>query len=101
MTKSELARQMVARLPDVPKDDVEQATKILLEQMSFALERGGRCEIRGFGTFSLHTRSPRIARNPKTGETLALAAKRVPHFKPGKLLKETINQGRAEYPIQG
>ena len=58
-----------------------------------ALARGERIEIRGFGSFSLHYRAPRIGRNPKTGEQVALAGKYVPHFKPGKELRERVNEG--------
>ena len=62
-----------------------------LEQMSETLASGERIEIRGFGSFSLHYRAPRIGRNPKTGESVALAGKHVPHFKPGKELRERVN----------
>jgi integration host factor subunit beta len=65
----------------------------LLEQMSDALSTGQRIEIRGFGSFSLHHRPPRIGRNPKTGEPVALPGKHVPHFKPGKQLRERVNNG--------
>jgi integration host factor subunit beta len=75
--------------------DVELAVKSLLEQMSRALSSGQRIEIRGFGSFSLHYRPPRMGRNPKTGESVALAAKYVPHFKPGKELRERVNAGLA------
>jgi len=62
--------------------------------MSQELATGGRIEIRGFGSFSLHYRPPRMGRNPKTGEPVALPAKYVPHFKPGKDLRERVNAGR-------
>ena len=67
--------------------------------MSDALAQGERIEIRGFGSFSLHFRPPRQGRNPKTGETVALAGKYVPHFKPGKDLRERVNDG-AGSPIE-
>ncbi len=65
--------------------------KSLLEQMSHALSNGERIEIRGFGSFSLHYRPPRMGRNPKTGTAVALPGKYVPHFKPGKELRERVN----------
>ena len=68
----------------------------LLEQISQELARGARIEIRGFGSFSLHYRPPRIGRNPKTGESVALPGKYVPHFKPGKELRERVNGGEAD-----
>ncbi len=70
--------------------DVELAVKCMLEQMSQALASGERIEIRGFGSFSLHYRPPRVGRNPKTGESVTLAGKHVPHFKPGKELRERV-----------
>jgi integration host factor subunit beta len=72
--------------------DVELAIKCMIEQMSQALASGDRIEIRGFGSFSLHFRPPRLGRNPKTGEAVALAGKHVPHFKPGKELRERVNE---------
>ena len=71
--------------------DVDQAIKELLELMSKTLAQGERIEVRGFGSFSLNYRAPRMARNPKTGERVPLAAKYVPHFKPGKELRERVN----------
>jgi integration host factor subunit beta len=68
--------------------------KHLLEVMSDSLANGERIEIRGFGSFSLHFRPPRIGRNPKTGEAVALSGKYVPHFKPGKDLRERVNSGK-------
>ena len=73
--------------------DVELAVKALIEQMSEALATGNRIEIRGFGSFSLHYRAPRIGRNPKTGESVGLTGKYVPHFKPGKELRDRVNNG--------
>ena len=93
MTKSELIEIHAAKNGHLNKKDVELAVKSLLEQMSWSLATGQRIEIRGFGRFSLHYRPPRIGRNPKTGESVALAAKHVPHFKPGKELRERVNAG--------
>jgi integration host factor subunit beta len=91
MTKSELIEILAARQVHLKSDDVDMAVKTLLEQMSAALASGDRIEIRGFGSFSLHYRPPRIGRNPKTGESVALPGKHVPHFKPGKELRERVN----------
>src|SRR5210317_2208712 len=91
MTKSELIEIIAQKQKHLPSRDVELAVKHLLEIMSDALSTGHRIEIRGFGSFSLHYRPPRMGRNPKTGEAVALAAKYVPHFKPGKELRERVN----------
>lgn len=93
MTKSELIEILSSKNTHLNYKDVELAVKSLLEQMSQALATGQRIEIRGFGSFSLHYRPPRVGRNPKTGEAVALAAKYVPHFKPGKELRERVNEG--------
>ena len=91
MTKSELIERIVTHQGQLSSKDVELAIKTMLEQMSQALSTGDRIEIRGFGSFSLHFRPPRIGRNPKTGESVALPGKHVPHFKPGKELREQVN----------
>ena len=94
MTKSELIESIARKQRHLPAKDVELAVKHLLELMSEALAEGKRIEIRGFGSFSLHYRPPRLGRNPKTGEAVALSGKYVPHFKPGKDLRERVNAGR-------
>ena len=71
--------------------ELESAIKEMLEQMAQTLQKGDRIEIRGFGSFSLHYRAPRVGRNPKTGETVELDGKYVPHFKPGKELRDRVN----------
>jgi integration host factor subunit beta len=91
MTKSELIERIAARQPQLSLKDVELAVKTVLEQMSQTLATGERIEIRGFGSFSLHFREPRQGRNPKTGETVELTGKYVPHFKPGKEMRERVN----------
>ncbi len=91
MTKSELI-DVLAAAQDLPYKDVEEAVRKTLDRMSTALATGERIEIRGFGSFSLHYRPPRIGRNPKTGDSVALAGKYVPHFKPGKELRDRVNQ---------
>lgn len=96
MTKSELIERIVAAQVQqsgslLSSKDVELAVKTMIEQMSLTLASGERIEIRGFGSFSLHYRAPRIGRNPKTGESVGLAGKHVPHFKPGKELRDRVN----------
>lgn len=93
MTKSELIESLAAKQPQLEHKDVELAVKELLEQMSAALAMGDRIEVRGFGSFSLHYRPPRIGRNPKTGTTVHVPDKYVPHFKPGKELRERVKNG--------
>ncbi len=92
MTKSELIERVAARQLQLSAKDVELAVKAIIEQMSQTLASGNRIEIRGFGSFSLHYREPRLGRNPKTGETVELAGKYVPHFKPGKEMRDRVNE---------
>ncbi len=96
MTKSELVDVIASRQGQLSHKDVELAVKTILDQMSQALAEGDRIEIRGFGSFSLHFRAPRVGRNPKTGEAVDLEAKYVPHFKPGKELRELVNNSLKE-----
>jgi integration host factor subunit beta len=96
MTKSELIEVLARKQNQLAYKDVEQAVKSLIEQMSEALSSGERIEIRGFGSFSLHFRPPRVGRNPKTGSAVSLPGKYVPHFKPGKELRERVNAAREE-----
>ncbi|RUO55615.1 integration host factor subunit beta [Pseudidiomarina homiensis] len=91
MTKSELIQQLTALYPELSPRQVEDAVKELIEQMAQQLAGGDRIEIRGFGSFSLHYRAPRTGRNPKTGERVELDGKYVPHFKPGKELRERVD----------
>ncbi len=93
MTKSELIERIAAMQLQLSTKDVELAVKSLIEQMSEALSSGERIEIRGFGSFSLHYRDARRGRNPKTGEPVQLDGKYVPHFKPGKELRDRVNAG--------
>lgn len=90
MTRSELANALTARQKHLPAVDVDLAVRSLFEAMSEALAAGRRIEIRGFGCFGLRYRPPRLARNPKTGAVVAVAEKYVPHFKPGKTLRERV-----------
>ncbi len=91
MTKSELIEKLAAEQRHLNQADVELAVRTIIEQLSQALSEGDRIEIRGFGSFSLHFRPPRMGRNPKTGEPVALPGKHVPHFKPGKALRERVD----------
>ena len=93
MTKSELIEILSRRQGHLKADDVDMAVKTLLEMMSNSLTEGDRIEIRGFGSFSLHFRPPRLGRNPKTGDSVALPGKYGPHFKPGKELRDRVNNG--------
>jgi integration host factor subunit beta len=91
MTKSELIEQIAMKKTDLSIKQVESAVKLLLDHMTDTLATGGRVEIRGFGSFSLHFREPRRGRNPKTGDSVQLEGKYVPHFKPGKELRDQVN----------
>lgn len=90
MTKSELIELLARCQPHLKADDVDLSVKALLQMMGTALAEGDRIEVRGFGSFSLHYRPPRTGRNPKTGDAVALPGKHVPHFKPGKELRERV-----------
>ncbi|MCH1554771.1 MAG: integration host factor subunit beta [Pseudomonadales bacterium] len=92
MTKSELIEKLTVSQSQLTAKDMELAVKMILDQMADSLARGERIEIRGFGSFSLHYRAPRMGRNPKTGDPVSLPGKYVPHFKPGKELRERVNQ---------
>jgi len=100
MTKSELIDVLARRQAQLAYKDVELAVKAILEHMSSTLSNGERIEIRGFGSFSLHFRPPRVGRNPKSGEPASLPAKYVPHFKPGKELRERVDY-RNKTPDEG
>ena len=93
MTRSDLIAKLAERYPQLLVKDAELAVKVILDIMAGTLARGGRIEIRGFGSFSLNYRPPRTGRNPKSGEKVQVPAKHVPHFKAGKELRE-----RVDYP---
>jgi len=99
VTKSELIEALAKKQPLLALKEVELAVKCLIEKMNQALSTGNRIEIRGFGSFSLHKRPPRIGRNPKTGESVSLSEKHVPHFKPGKELRDRVDDARDQYEI--
>jgi integration host factor subunit beta len=98
MTKSELIERIAAKQDQLSVKDVELAIKMIIEHMSQALAVGERIEIRGFGSFSLHYRAPRKGRNPKTGSSVDLTGKYVPHFKPGKEMRERVNESIQSFP---
>ncbi len=100
MVKSELIQRMTERQDNLPLKDVELSVNHLLEVMSETLSNGDRIEIRGFGSFNLHYRPPRRAHNPKTGERVFTEAKHTPHFKPGKELRDRVNESRATTAIK-
>ena len=91
MTKSELIEKIAISQDQLPPRDVEQAVRMILERMANALVSKQRIEIRGFGSFSLHYRAPRTGRNPKTGGSVTLSGKYVRYFKPGKDLRDRVN----------
>ena len=101
MVKSELVQVLKEKLPELQQRDVELALNCILAQMSDALVQGERIEIRGFGSFNLHHRLARIARNPKTGEAVNLPAKVVLHFKPGKEMRGRVNAARDQVRHHG
>ncbi|MFC5609740.1 integration host factor subunit beta [Variovorax soli] len=96
MTRSDLVEELAARFAQLTHRDAESAVKTILDAMSDALVRGNRIEIRGFGSFSVSRRPPRIGRNPRSGESVAVPEKRVPHFKPGKALREAVDERSAQ-----
>jgi integration host factor subunit beta len=92
MTRSDLIEELANRFAHLTHRDTEFAVKSILDAMNDALVRGHRIEIRGFGSFSVNRRPPRMGRNPRSGESVAIPEKRVPHFKPGKALREAVDQ---------
>jgi len=92
MTKSELILKLAERFPQLVVKDADYAVNMMLEAMASALVNGDRIEIRGFGSFALNYRPPRVGRNPKSGEKVDVQAKWVPHFKAGKELRERVDQ---------
>ncbi len=99
MTKSELIEILAQKQLQLAYKDVELAVKTMIDHMGNTLSNGERIEIRGFGSFSLHYRPPRVGRNPKTGDSVELAAKYVPHFKPGKEMRERVNDSMEKVEI--
>ncbi len=96
MTRSDLVEELASRFGQLAHRDAEFAVKTILDAMGDALARGHRIEIRGFGSFSISRRPPRLGRNPRSGESVQIPEKRVPHFKPGKALREAVDRRTAE-----
>jgi integration host factor subunit beta len=101
VTKSELIAALAARYPQLAARDTDYAVKTVLDAMTQALSSGQRIEIRGFGSFSLSRRSPRVGRNPKSGEQVLVPGKQVPHFKAGKELRERVDLEGSEEEAAG
>lgn len=93
MTRSDLVALLGERFGQLTQRDTEFAVKTILDAMARTLADGNRIEIRGFGSFALSHRPPRVGRNPKSGEKVLVPEKRVPHFKPGKELRERVDAG--------
>jgi integration host factor subunit beta len=100
MTKSELIAQLIQKQQHLSAHDIDIAVKSVLDQLTEELEQRGRIEIRGFGSFSINFRPPRVGRNPRTGAAVPLEGKHVPHFKPGKELRDRVNDSAATTPIK-
>ncbi len=92
MTRSDLVEELANRFAQLTHKDAESAVKAILDAMGQAMVRGHRIEIRGFGSFTINRRPPRMARNPRSGESVAIPEKRVPHFTPGKALREAVDE---------
>lgn len=91
MTRSELIASLADKNRHITSSDVELIVKAILDEMARHLSRGDRIEIRGFGSFELNQRPPRVGRNPKTGEAVLVPEKRAPHFKAGKELRQRVD----------
>ena len=93
MTKSDLIARLAARYPQLVAKDADLAVKTILDAMTLSLSEGQRIEIRGFGSFGLNYRPPRVGRNPKSGDKVQVPEKHVPHFKAGKELRDRVDAG--------
>ena len=96
MIRSDLVEELAARFSQLTHRDAELAVKTILDAMGDTLVRGNRIEIRGFGSFSVNRRPPRMGRNPRSGESVAIPEKKVPHYKPGKALREGVDNRTEE-----
>ncbi|CDW95075.1 MULTISPECIES: integration host factor subunit beta [unclassified Thiomonas] len=101
MTRSDLVEILAAQFPQLTHRDAELSVKTILDALAQALDDGHRVEIRGFGSFSVSHRSARIGRNPRSGEQVAVPEKRIPHFKPGKTLRELVDYQTEERKVDG
>jgi integration host factor subunit beta len=100
MTRSELIAQLAASNSHLRQPDVELIVSTIFDEITEALARGDRVELRGFGAFSIKRRDPRTGRNPRTGSAVEVSAKAVPYFKPGKELRERVNGGPLQAPVR-
>lgn len=100
MIKSELIAELATKLTHLPEKQISESVNRIIELMSESLLKNHRIEVRGFGSFTLHYRAPRNAHNPKTGERVVTEAKYSPHFKPGKELRERVNESRSRIPLK-
>jgi integration host factor subunit beta len=100
MTKSELIAELAAANPHLRQPDIELIVGTIFDEISAALSRGDRVELRGFGAFSTKRRDQRTGRNPRTGAAVEVAGKAVPYFKPGKELRERVNGGPLQEPAK-
>lgn len=94
MTKQELITTLVAKNPELSKDDVHMAVDVILETVSKGLAEGKRIEFRGFGSLRLRYRKPRQGRNPRTGSSVPVKGKYFPHFKPGRQLRQRVDEAQ-------
>ena len=94
INKKDLIELISKNQNQLPQRDIDLAIKTIINSMLESLASGKRIEIRGFGSFALRYRKSRIGRNPKSGETVEIAERYVPHFKPGKKLKQKVNEGK-------
>lgn len=99
MIKSELINKISGKLTQIAEKDIAHSVNLILDCLSDALGKNKRIEVRGFGSFCLHYRPPRNAHNPKTGAKVLTQAKYSPHFKPGKDLRERVNESKDNTPI--
>lgn len=93
MTKSELIEKIANKNPHLLLKDVERIVNVVFDKIISALAKGERVEFRGFGAFSVRKRTPRVAKNPRTGEQVKVEERNIPHFKTGKQLHELLNKG--------
>jgi len=92
MIRSELLQALSRANPELRADEVEQVVDIFFDEIAARLAEGGRVELRGFGAFSTRQRESRTGRNPRSGDSVSVPAKRVPYFKPGKEIRERLNK---------
>lgn len=98
MTRSELVERLAARMGILNLRDAEHAVKHIFDSMGESLAKGHRIEIRGFGSFAVHHRRPRLGRNPRSGQAVAVPEKKVAHFKPGKILRAAVEATPPQTP---